>query len=146
MAPDPDTRPAGRVKSLLVGYAATLLAMALLDALWLGVLAKDLYRADLGHLLAEQVRVDAALTFYLLYAGGVVIFAVAPALKTRSALRALVLGALFGFFAYMTYDLSNLATLRDWPVRIVVIDIAWGMGLTAATAALSYLASARLAR
>jgi uncharacterized membrane protein len=127
----------------LIAYVTALLAMGVLDALWLGVIAKDLYRDALGHLLADEVRIGAAIAFYLLYAGGVVIFATVPALKAASAVRALGQGGLFGFFAYMTYDLTNLATLRDWPLRIVVIDIGWGVFLSACTATAAYLAAAK---
>lgn len=127
----------------LIAYVTALLAMGVLDALWLGVIAKDLYRDAIGHLLADEVHIGAAVAFYLLYAGGVVVFATVPALKAASAVRALGQGALFGFFAYMTYDLTNLATLRDWPLRIVVIDIGWGAFLSACTAAAAYLAAAK---
>jgi uncharacterized membrane protein len=127
----------------LIAYVTALLAMGVLDALWLGVIAKDLYRDALGHLLADEVRIGAAIVFYLLYAGGVVMFATVPALRAASAARALGQGALFGFFAYMTYDLTNLATLRDWPLGIVVIDIGWGVFLSACTAAAAYLAAAK---
>jgi uncharacterized membrane protein len=127
----------------LIAYVTALLAMGVLDALWLGVIAKDLYRDAIGHLLADEVRIGAAIAFYLLYAGGVVIFATVPALKAASAVRALGQGALFGFFAYMTYDLTNLATLRDWPLGIVAIDIGWGVLLSACTATAAYFAAAR---
>jgi uncharacterized membrane protein len=109
-----------------------------IDMLWLGVVAKGFYRDNLGHLLRPDVNWAAALIFYLLYIAGILIFATLPALEKHSLRQAVVLGALFGFFAYATYDLTNLATLKDWPVKVVVVDILWGMVLTASVAAASF--------
>lgn len=107
----------------LVSYGAALLVLLALDALWLGIIAMDWYRAGIGHLMAEHVNVAAAVLFYLLFPIGVVVFAATPA---RDARHAAVLGGLLGFLCYATYDLTNLATLRGWPVGITVADIAWG--------------------
>ena len=127
-----------------IAYLATLVFFAVVDTLWLGVVARGFYRAELGDLLAGEVRLGAAVLFYLVYAAGITIFAVLPGIRTESLVTALVMGGLFGFFAYATYDLTNLATLRGWPVRMSVVDIAWGTMLTAVTAAVGGLA-ARLA-
>jgi len=127
-----------------IAYLATLVFFAVVDTLWLGVVARGFYRAELGDLLAGEVRLGAAVLFYLVYAAGITIFAVLPGIRAESLVTALVMGGLFGFFAYATYDLTNLATLRGWPVRMSVVDIAWGTMLTAVTAAVGGLA-ARLA-
>lgn len=119
-------------------YLLTLPVFFGIDMLWIGVLAKSFYRNNLGHLLRPDINWTAALIFYLLYIVGILIFATLPALEKQSLHQAVVLGALFGFFAYATYDLSNLATLKDWPVNIVFVDILWGMVLTASVAAASF--------
>jgi uncharacterized membrane protein len=115
-------------------YGATLLVFVTLDLIWLGLVAKRFYRTQLAGLIADQFNLWAALAFYLVYPLGVVIFAVTPALSSASWSDAAVLGAGFGFFAYATYDLTNLATLREWPVRLTVVDLAWGTVLTALAA------------
>ena len=118
----------------LAAYAATAAVLLVIDMVWLGVIAKSLYRSGIGHLMAESPNLIAAGVFYLLYPVGLMAFAVLPNespvalwVGVSSPLaRAAVAGALFGFFAYATYDLSNLATLRNWPVQLSLIDIAWG--------------------
>jgi uncharacterized membrane protein len=109
--------------------------MVALDMLWLGVIAKPLYQEGIGHLMADAPIVSVAVLFYLLYALGVVIFAVSPQHHGASWGATLSLGALFGFFAYATYDLTNLATLREWPLRLSLIDMAWGTVVSTAAAA-----------
>lgn len=122
------------MKRDLAAYGGALAVLVVMDAVWLGFVATDFYRDRIGHLMAAQPRFGVAAAFYLLYLVGVVIFAVRPALAAGSATRALVLGGGFGFFAYMTYDLTNLATLRDWPVMVAVVDMTWGTVLSAASA------------
>jgi uncharacterized membrane protein len=100
--------------------------MLALDGLWLGLLAKDFYQQGLGHLMATSPRWLPALLFYVLYPLGLLYFAVLPQNQDAGLAQALLRGALFGFFAYGTYDLSNLATLKDWPALVSVVDIAWG--------------------
>ena len=119
-------------------YLLTLPVFFGIDMLWIGIMAKDFYRNNLGHLLRPDINWAAALIFYLLYIVGILIFATLPALEKQSLRQAVVLGALFGFFAYTTYDLSNLATLKDWPVNVVFVDILWGIFLTASVAAASF--------
>jgi uncharacterized membrane protein len=119
-------------------YLLTLPLFFGIDMLWIGIMAKDFYRNNLGHLLRPDINWAAALIFYLLYIVGILIFATLPALEKQSLRQAVVLGALFGFFAYTTYDLSNLATLKDWPVNVVFVDILWGMFVTASVAAASF--------
>ena len=117
-----------------IAYLASLLVMAGLDFLWLTNMSAALYRRDLGPLLAEDPRMGVAVIFYLAYAAGIVIFAVRPALAAADWRVAALYGALFGFFAYATYDLTNFATMKVWTLRVTVLDIAWGAVLTAAAA------------
>ena len=119
-------------------YLLTLPVFFGIDMLWIGVMAKGFYRNNLGHLLRPDINWAAALIFYLLYIVGILIFATLPAMEKQSLRHAIVMGALFGFFAYATYNLSNLATLKDWPVNVVFVDILWGMFLTASVAAASF--------
>ena len=115
-----------------LSYGATFLTLAVLDFLWLGVVAKGLYRDGIGHLMAPAPNWGAAAAFYLLYPIGLLVFAVLP--SGGDWLRALLLGALFGAFCYGTYDVSNLAVLRDWPLQLTLVDIAWGAVVSAAGA------------
>lgn len=117
---------------LALTYLAALVAVGVLDFFWLGVIAKDLYQGGMAHLMAPKPNLVAAAAFYLLYPIGIVIFAVQPA--GGDVMRAVALGALFGLFAYGTYDLTNLAVMRDWPLRLTLIDIAWGAFVSAAGA------------
>lgn len=105
-------------------YAATLLTVGVLDYLWLRVIATAWYEGGMAHLLAPKPNLYAAAAFYLLYPVGVVIFAVAPSGGDMG--RAVLMGALFGLFCYGTYDITNLAVMRDWPVGLTFIDIGWG--------------------
>jgi uncharacterized membrane protein len=128
-----------------VGTCATvLLVMLTLDALWLGLLAKPMYQQDLGHLMAEEPRLGVAMLFYAVYAAGITIFAVGPVAATPGWAAALRMGALFGFFCYATYDLTNLATLKGWPLGITLIDLAWGTAISGVSAAAGKWASDRL--
>ena len=119
----------------LAAYAGTAVVMIALDMLWLGVIAKALYQQGIGHLMADKPNVPAAVLFYVLYALGLVIFAVAAQPGGSSWGRTVTVAALFGFFAYATYDLTNLATLRDWPLSLSLIDLVWGTLVSAVAAA-----------
>lgn len=125
-------------------YLATVPVFFLIDLVWLGFIARDFYRGQLGSLMADPIVWPAAILFYLLFIAGILLFAVAPAIGAGSVVRALALGAAFGFFTYMTYDLTNLATIRGWPITMVVVDIAWGTVLAASVATASYLIGTRL--
>jgi uncharacterized membrane protein len=120
----------------LTAYFATLAVFVLCDMAWLGTMASRVYRPALGDIMAPDVNLPAGIAFYLIYPIGVVIFAVLPALKSGNLAQAMLAGALFGFFTYMTYDLSNQATLRNWTTQLTLIDVAWGtlLGTIAATA------------
>ena len=109
--------------------------MVALDIVWLGVIAKPFYQQGIGHLMAERPNIAVAALFYLVYAAGLVIFVVVPGGETAGWGRTLTMGALFGFFAYATYDLTNLATLRDWPAGLAALDLAWGTFVSAASVA-----------
>jgi uncharacterized membrane protein len=132
------------VTRFLLVYAITLPIFFAIDLVWIGLVARDFYRRTLGHLLSAQVDWAAAILFYLVFIAGIVFFAVRPALETGSAARALTYGALLGFLAYATYDLTNQATMRDWPILVTVIDLAWGTALTAVVAYLTYHVSSRV--
>lgn len=97
---------------------------------WLGFLAKDIYKKYLGGFLSDKINWPAAIIFYLLFIIGIFYFAILPAVEKNSLTKAIISGALFGFFTYATYDLTNLATLKNWPLPIVFIDIVWGAVLT----------------
>ena len=128
------------MKAFLV-YLITVPIFFIIDLAWLGVIAKGFYQKHLGYLMRPQINWAAAILFYLLFIIGIVLFAVKPALELQSPMRALVFGALFGFFAYATYDLTNLATVKDWPVIVTVIDLIWGTVLCGAVALGSYVIS-----
>lgn len=110
-----------------------------IDLLWLGVLAKNFYQNNLAHLLSPAVNWPAAFLFYFIYIAGILLFSVKPGLDAQSLTKAALWGALFGFFTYATYDLTNLATMRDWPLKVVVVDILWGTLLCTLVASSSYL-------
>ena len=119
-------------------YLLTVPLFFAIDLLWLGVVAKNLYQKNLAHLLSPEVNWPAAFVFYFIYIAGIILFAVKPAIDSQSLAKAAIWGALFGFFTYATYDLTNLATLKDWPVKVVFIDIAWGTLLCTLVACGSY--------
>ena len=128
------------MRNTLLAYAAAAAALLALDAVWLGIVAQPLYQRSIGHLMAEQPLWAAAAAFYLVYPLGLMRFAVLPHRHDRAMGPTLSAAALFGFFAYATYNLSNLATLRDWPVGVSLIDIAWGTVVSTASAAAGKLA------
>lgn len=123
------------IRQFFAAYAVSALVFLAIDAAWLATTASRLYRPAIGHLMRPDVDMKAAVTFYILYVAGIVIFAVAPALEARSWTSALGRGALLGLFAYATYDLTNQATLKEWPWRLSLIDMGWGAVVTAAAAA-----------
>jgi uncharacterized membrane protein len=122
------------MRALLTSYLAAALVMGTLDFLWLRTAVAPLYQPALGGVLAEKPNMPAAIAFYLVYLVGVLVFAIRPALADGDWKTALVKGALFGLVAYATYDLTNLATLKFWSLKISLIDMAWGAVLTAVAA------------
>jgi uncharacterized membrane protein len=123
-----------------VGYLAALAALAVVDALWLGFISRDFYKARLGQLLLEQPVWSIAILFYFVHAAGISLFPVPMALNAGSWTSAILYGALFGFFAYAVYDITNLATLRGWPMAVSLVDLAWGTVATAIASTASFLA------
>lgn len=119
-------------------FLISLPTFLVLDLVWLGFVAKDLYQAKLGHLLGP-VNWAAAGIFYGLFLIGLTFFATYPALQARSVEMAIIRGALFGFFCYMTYDLTNLATLKDWPLSVTVLDMMWGAFVGAVAAGVAVM-------
>jgi len=118
--------------------AATGAAMFALDLLWLGVVAKGFYARHMGSLLRPDVQWVPALLFYMIYVAAVVVFVVVPAAERRSLGRAIGMGAFFGLAAYATYDLTSLALIRDFPLIVVVVDLAWGVVLTTIASSVGY--------
>jgi uncharacterized membrane protein len=121
-------------------YMTTLVAFLAIDFVWLAFVARAFYRKHLGFLLADQPNWWAAAAFYLIFVAGIVVFSIAPALQTGSLWRALLLGAFFGLATYATYDLTNHATVKDWPGIVTFIDLCWGAALSASVSCLGYLA------
>lgn len=128
-----------------LAYALVLIIFVIIDSIWLTATTQSLYRPVLSELLVDRLRIAPAVGFYFLYPLGIAIFAVIPAVKTGSVLPAMTYGALYGFFAYATYDLTNFATLRYWTAHITAIDLAWGTFATGLSAALAYGATRALA-
>ncbi|MEA9603428.1 MULTISPECIES: DUF2177 family protein [unclassified Polynucleobacter] len=125
-------------------YLSFLIALIAIDLVWLLGIAKNLYRNEMGDLMASEPKLLAGLAFYLLYALGVCIFVIVPALSKQSWIYALQYGALFGLFCYMTYDLTNLAVVRNFPTQLAFIDIAWGSFVTALCASFAYWVGNRI--
>jgi uncharacterized membrane protein len=132
------------LKNTVLLYLLTLAIFFLIDMIWLGLVAKNFYRRQLGDMLSPKVNWPAAILFYLLFIAGLLLFVIAPALAQGRAPQALWRGALFGLIAYATYDLTNLATLKNWPLLVTVIDLAWGAVLGGAVSFFSALAASRL--
>ncbi len=130
------------MKNLLL-YGITTVIFFAIDMVWLGVIARNLYKQKLGFILSPEVNWAAAIVFYLIYIGGILFFAVLPATKEMNWQTALLNGAVLGGLCYATYDLTNMATIAKWPLDIVVIDIIWGMVLTGSVAILSYFAAVK---
>lgn len=120
-------------------YLVAVVVFLGIDLIWLGIVAQRFYQSQIGFLLAPKVNWPAAITFYLLYIVGLIYFAVRPGLVNNSWQTALLTGAFFGFITYATYDLTNLATLKDWPLLVTVVDLMWGTTLGASVATLTYL-------
>lgn len=132
------------MKTMVTAYIAAGIAFLIADAIWLTTMADMLYRPLLGDKLAPQFKLVPAITFYLIYIFGIVFFAVEPAIASGKLAKAMLNGAVLGFVAYATYDLTNQATLRDWPLAITLADIMWGTIVTAFGASAGYIAASRL--
>ena len=125
-------------------YALTVPVFFAVDIVWLGLVAKKFYQNNLGFILSPDVNWSAAIAFYLLYICGILIFAVVPALEKESLGKALLWGCLYGFFTYATYDLTNMATIKNWPLKVVVVDVLWGTFLCSTVASIGFMIGNRL--
>lgn len=122
----------------IFAYILTLVTFLIIDFLWLGLISRNFYSENLGFLLADNVNFFAAFIFYLLFVLGIIIFVVYPASKVNSLKQALLLGMLFGLVTYATYDLTNQATVKDWPLKVTLVDLAWGITVSSITAVSGY--------
>jgi len=120
-------------------YLIAFVIFLIIDAIWLGLVAPKFYREQIGHLMSERPNFIAALIFYLIFIVGVVYFVVNPAVDAQSVKKVLVSGMLFGFITYATYDLTNLATLKDWPLTVTIVDLIWGTTLSTSIGYLTYI-------
>ncbi len=118
----------------LASYSATFAVMLVIDMIWLGVIAMPWYQAGIGHLMAPSPNLIAAALFYVMFPVGLMFFAVVPQSATSGLFKSALWGAAFGFFTYSTYDLTNLATLKDYPLGLAFLDIAWGTLVSAVAA------------
>lgn len=119
-------------------YIVTLIVFFVIDIIWLGFVAKNIYKEHIGFLMREKTNWIAAIMFYMVYIVGLIFFALNPALAKDSLMYAVLVGAFFGLITYGTYDMTNLATLKDWSMFIVVVDIIWGIVLCSVTTAISF--------
>jgi len=134
------------LRQTILLYLITLAIFFAIDMVWLSVVAKTFYRKHLGYLMAPKVVWPAAILFYLLFIAGLVVFAVRPGLAAGAPLKALLLGAFLGLVAYSTYDLTNQATIKDWPALVTIVDLVWGTTLGGLVAWLSAVAGRGLLR
>ena len=125
-------------------YAISVPVFFVIDFLWLGLIAKPFYDKHLGYILRSQVLWTAAILFYLFFLLGLVVFVIAPAVESRSLTKAILLGLFFGFITYQTYELTNYALVRDWPLIVVIVDIAWGMVLSSLVSASTFVLATKV--
>ena len=125
-------------------YLVALVTFFIIDLAWLGVVARGFYQTEMGHLMKAAVNWPAAVAFYLVFLVGLIVLVVWPAVEQQSLARAITLGALFGLVTYAAYDLTNLATLEGFPLKVAVVDMVWGTVLCATISAVTYLASSRV--
>ena len=115
-----------------------------IDMIWLGLVAKNFYAKQIGFLMKPNINWSAAIIFYLIYIVGLVLFVIAPSVQKNSWSHAVLFGALFGLITYATYDLTNLATIKDWPVIITVVDLIWGMVVASSVSAISFFIASKI--
>lgn len=121
-------------------YLVSLVFFIIFDLLWIGVIAKKMYAEKLSFIMSPQINFVPVILFYLLFVVGLLLMVVFPAIEKKSWTHALLYGILFGLVTYATYDLTNLATLKNWPLSITIIDLIWGSFLSAATSIISFFA------
>lgn len=124
-------------------YLITLPVFFVIDMIWLGIVSKSFYRSQIGGLLKTDVNWMAAVIFYLIFILGLVVFVIMPAVEKGSWERALILGVLFGLVCYATYDLTNLAVTKDWPLLVTIVDLAWGAILASCVSVITYYISSK---
>ena len=129
---------------LITLYLITLPIFLVIDMVWLVLVAKNFYAQQIGLLMKTEIDWSAAIIFYLLFVFGLILFVIAPALEKNSWSHALIYGALFGLVTYATYDLTNLATMKNWPVLITIVDLAWGMTLAASVSIITYFIATKI--
>ncbi len=125
-------------------YAIALPIFLAIDMVWLGLVAKNFYKSQVGFLMKADINWTAAILFYLLFIVGLVLFVILPSVEKGSWMQALLLGAFFGFITYATYDLTNLATLKDWPLLVTIVDLAWGATLASLVSVLAYFLAGKI--
>ncbi len=125
-------------------YAIALPIFFAIDMMWLGVVAKNFYRSQIGTLMKSNPNWTAAIIFYLIFIVGLVVFVITPAVEKGSWTHALLFGALFGFVCYATYDLTNLAVAKDWPLLVTIVDLAWGAVLAASVSTATYFIASKI--
>jgi uncharacterized membrane protein len=127
------------MQNILIGFVSALVSMLAIDAIWLSTMAKTFYSRHIGHLMAESPNLVPAGIFYIIYTFALSVLVVAPAVSNESSfIKVFLLGALFGFSAYATYDLTNQATLKSWPTVVSVVDMLWGALLTGVAAVIAF--------
>jgi len=119
-------------------YGIALVVFMVIDLIWLGFIAKDIYSKYLGYLMSDKVNWIAAVVFYLIFIGGILYFVIYPSLLDQNITNLVIRAAFFGFITYATYDLTNLATIKDWPIQITIIDLIWGTTLSTSVSVISY--------
>ena len=125
-------------------YSVAVVVFFIIDLTWLGVVARSFYQAQMGHLMRPSVNWAAAVVFYLIFVLGIVVLSVLPAVERQSLTHAILLGGLLGLVTYAAYDLTNLATLEGFPLKVALVDMVWGTVLCATVSAITFLASTRL--
>jgi len=133
-----------RPAQMLITYATSLVTFLALDFLWLGFIARDFYRENMGDLMRVDVRWIPAVAFYALFVAAVMVFVVVPATERLSLARAILMGGFFGLVTYATYDLTNLAVLEGFRTGLAAVDMVWGTALCAVVSAVGYLVATRL--
>lgn len=132
------------VLKILLLFVLTFMVFLIVDLLWLGVIAKGFYERQMAAFFAERVNWWAAILFYIIFIAGIMIFVIMPSVNRNSLSFAVIYGVLFGLVTYGTYDLTNLATLRNWPLKLVIVDLCWGMVLTGIVSTSGYIIARRL--
>jgi uncharacterized membrane protein len=125
-------------------YFIALPVFFVIDMVWLGLVAKNFYRQQIGFLMKPDINWPAAIVFYLLFIAGLVTFVISPAFEKHSWMHALLYGAFFGVVTYATYDLTNLATTKDWPMLVTIVDLIWGSVLAASVSVITYFIASKV--